>query len=164
VKAAVLTVSDRAARGEREDLSGPAVADRLRKAGWDLDRTGIVSDDQPAIEAELKKWSDEGIDLILTTGGTGFAPRDRAPEATLAVSERLAPGLPEAMRRAGAEKTPHSFLSRAVAGLRGRTLIVNLPGSPRAAVESLEAVLPALDHAVQLLREDPGAEARHGAA
>ena len=161
MKVAVLTVSDRAARGERNDLSGPAVADRLRKAGWKLDRTGIVSDDQPAIEAELKEWSNEGIDLILTTGGTGFAPRDRAPEATLAVCERLAPGLPEAMRRAGAEKTPHSLLSRAVAGIRGRTLIVNLPGSPQAAVESLEAVLPALEHAVRLLREDPAAEAGH---
>ena len=164
MKAAVLTVSDRAARGERDDLSGPAVVDRLRKAGWELVGAGIVSDDQPAIEAELTKWSEGGIDLILTTGGTGFAPRDRAPEATLAVAERLAPGLPEAMRRAGADKTPHASLSRAVAGIRGSTLIVNLPGSPRAAVESLEAVLPALEHAVRLLRDEPGAEAEHGAA
>jgi molybdenum cofactor synthesis domain-containing protein len=160
----VLTVSDRAARGEREDLSGPAVAQRVKEAGWEVSRTGIVSDDQPGIEAELKKWSGGGVDLILTTGGTGFAPRDRTPEATLAVSERLAPGLPEVMRRAGAEKTLHASLSRAVAGIRGRTLIINLPGSPTAAVESLEAVLPALEHAVRLLRDESGAEAGHGAA
>jgi len=159
VKVAVLTVSDRSARGERQDLSGPAVVDRVRRKGWELVRTGIVSDDQGAIEGELRKWTEAGIELILTTGGTGFAPRDRAPEATLAVCERLAPGIPEAMRRAGKAKTPHAILSRAVAGIRRSTLIVNLPGSPSGAVESLDAVLPALEHAVRLLREDSGAEA-----
>jgi molybdenum cofactor synthesis domain-containing protein len=161
VKVAVLTVSDRSARGERQDLSGPAVVDRVRRKGWELVRTGIVSDDQGAIEGELRKWTEAGIELILTTGGTGFAPRDRAPEATLAVCERLAPGIPEAMRRAGKAKTPHTILSRAVAGIRRGTLIVNLPGSPSGAVESLDAVLPALEHAVRLLREDSGAEAEH---
>lgn len=159
MKVAVLTVSDRSARGERQDLSGPAVVDRVRRKGWELVRTGIVSDDQGAIEGELRKWTEAGIELILTTGGTGFAPRDRAPEATLAVCERLAPGIPEAMRRAGKAKTPHAILSRAVAGIRRSTLIVNLPGSPSGAVESLDAVLPALEHAVRLLREDSGAEA-----
>jgi len=161
VKVAVLTVSDRSARGERQDLSGPAVVDRVRRKGWDLVRTGIVSDDQGAIEGELRKWTEAGIELILTTGGTGFAPRDRAPEATLAVCERLAPGIPEAMRRAGKAKTPHAILSRAVAGIRRGTLIVNLPGSPSGAIESLDAVLPALEHAVRLLREDSGAESEH---
>ena len=161
MKVAVLTVSDRSARGERQDLSGPAVVDRVRRKGWDLVRTGIVSDDQGAIEGELRKWTEAGIELILTTGGTGFAPRDRAPEATLAVCERLAPGIPEAMRRAGKAKTPHAILSRAVAGIRRGTLIVNLPGSPSGAVESLDAVLPALEHAVRLLREDSGAESEH---
>ncbi|HKY84214.1 MAG TPA: MogA/MoaB family molybdenum cofactor biosynthesis protein [Anaerolineales bacterium] len=161
MKVAVLTVSDRSARGERQDLSGPAVVDRVRRKGWDLVRTGIVSDDQGAIEGELRKWTEAGIELILTTGGTGFAPRDRAPEATLAVCERLAPGIPEAMRRAGKAKTPHAILSRAVAGIRRGTLIVNLPGSPSGAIESLDAVLPALEHAVRLLREDSGAESEH---
>ena len=161
MKVAVLTVSDRSARGERQDLSGPAVVDRVRRKGWDLVRTGIVSDDQGAIEGKLRKWTEAGIELILTTGGTGFAPRDRAPEATLAVCERLAPGIPEAMRRAGKAKTPHAILSRAVAGIRRGTLIVNLPGSPSGAIESLDAVLPALEHAVRLLREDSGAESEH---
>ncbi len=163
MKVAVLTVSDRSARGERQDLSGPAVVDRVRRKGWELVRTGIVSDDQGAIEGELKKWADGGVDLILTTGGTGFAPRDRTPEATLAVCDRLAPGIPEAMRRAGKAKTAHAILSRAAAGIRRSTLIVNLPGSPSGAVESLDAVLPALEHAVRLLREDPAAEEGHRA-
>ena len=164
MKVAVLTVSDRSARGERQDLSGPAVVDRVRRKGWDLVRTGIVSDDQGAIEGELRKWTEAGIELILTTGGTGFAPRDRAPEATLAVCERLAPGIPEAMRRAGKAKTPHAILSRAVAGIRRGTLIVNLPGSPKAVREHLEVILPVLPHAVELLREAATGEAGHRSA
>lgn len=122
----------------------------------------MVSDDAALIEATLRSWADSGeIDLILTTGGTGFAARDVTPEATLAVIERQAPGLAEVMRSSSLKVTPHAMLSRAVAGIRGRTLILNLPGSPKGAVESLQAVLPALPHAVKLLREDPSASAEH---
>jgi molybdenum cofactor synthesis domain-containing protein len=161
VRVGVLTVSDRSARGERADLSGPALVERLRDHGWPTELTAIVADDQDGIERTLAAWADSGLDLILTTGGTGFAPRDRAPEATLAVCDRMAPGLAETMRRAGAEKTPHAMLSRAAAGMRGATLIVNMPGSPRAAVESLEAILPALEHGLKLLRGEPGTESEH---
>jgi len=162
MRVAVLTVSDRSARGEREDLSGPRVQEIIRGRGWEVVEAGIVSDEQEQIEARLSAWADgEGVDLILTTGGTGFSPRDRAPEATLSVVDRLAPGLVEAMRAASLRKTAHAMLSRAVAGIRARTLIVNLPGSPRAAAENLEVILPVLPHAIALLREDPDAERGH---
>lgn len=162
MRAAILTVSDRSAQGVRPDETGPALAEMLRREGWTLALTEIVPDEQPAIEAVLRRWADGGeADLILTTGGTGLAPRDRTPEATLAVCDRLAPGLAEAMRREGAGKTVHAALSRAVAGTRGRTLIVNLPGSPRGAAEGLGVILPALDHAIRVLRDEPGAEAEH---
>jgi molybdenum cofactor synthesis domain-containing protein len=161
MRVGILTVSDRSARGEREDASGPALAAYLRDHGWPVERTAIVADDQAAIESQLVTWAADHVDLILTTGGTGFSPRDRTPEATAAVSDRMAPGLPEAMRRAGAAKTVHALLSRAAAGIRGKTLIVNLPGSPAAAVESLQAVLPALEHGLQSLRDDPASEAGH---
>ena len=161
MRVGLLTVSDRSARGEREDASGPALAAYLRDHGWPVERTAVVSDDQTGIEAQLVTWSADHLDLILTTGGTGFSPRDHAPEATTAVCDRMAPGLGEAMRRAGAEKTAHAMLSRAVAGIRGRTLIVNLPGSPTAALESLAAILPALEHGLRLLRDEPGVEAGH---
>lgn len=162
MRVAVLTVSDRSARGEREDRSGPQLARVVREQGWEVARTEVVADEQAAIVRILKAWSDSGsIDLILTTGGTGFAPRDITPEATLSVIERLAPGLVEAMRAFSLRKTPHAMLSRAVAGMRGRTLIVNLPGSPRAAIENLRVILPALPHAVALLQEDSAAEFGH---
>jgi molybdenum cofactor synthesis domain-containing protein len=161
VRVGILTVSDRSSHGEREDASGPALAAYLRDHQWPVDRMAIVSDDQTAIESQLVTWAADHVDLILTTGGTGFSPRDRTPEATAAVCDRMAPGLAEAMRRAGADKTPHAMLSRAVAGMRGTTLIVNLPGSPTAALESLQAVLPALEHGLRLLRDEPGAEAGH---
>jgi molybdenum cofactor synthesis domain-containing protein len=161
VRVGILTVSDRSARGEREDASGPALVAYLRDHGWPVERTAVVSDDQTGIESQLVTWAADHVDLILTTGGTGFSPRDHTPEATAAVCDRMAPGLAEAMRRAGAEKTPHAVLSRATAGMRGKTLIVNLPGSPSAAVDSLATILPALDHGLRLLRDEPGAEAGH---
>ncbi|MBN2264974.1 MAG: MogA/MoaB family molybdenum cofactor biosynthesis protein, partial [Candidatus Aminicenantes bacterium] len=121
-------------------------------AGYEVTRTMIVPDEPAAIRAALVAWADEGLDLVLTTGGTGFSPRDRTPEATKEVIDREAPGLPEAMRRAGAERTPTAMLSRAAAGIRGSTLIVNLPGSERGARESLAAVLPALAHGLDVLK------------
>ena len=162
MRVGVLTISDRSSRGEREDRSGPLLKELIENQGWRVVRFDVVSDDQQNIEALLLAWTDSGeVDLILTTGGTGFSSRDRAPEATLAIIERLAPGLVEAMRAASHKVTPHAMLSRAVAGIRGRTLIVNLPGSPRAVTENMEVILPALPHAIDLLREDPDAEAGH---
>ena len=160
---AVLTVSDRSARGERPDASGPRLAELVRSKGWEVIRQEVLPDDLRALREKLAQWADESVaDVILTTGGTGFAPRDVTPEATLAVIEREAPGLTEAMRAASATKSPHAVLSRARAGIRGRVVIINLPGSPQAAAQNLEVVLPVLEHAVHLLREDPGAEAGHG--
>lgn len=162
MKVAILTISDRSSRGERDDLSGPRITERVKKQGWSVVRTDVVPDDQPDIEAWLiETCNREDVDLVLTTGGTGFSPRDHAPEATLAVIERSAPGLAEAMRFASLKKTPHAMLSRGVAGIRGRTLIVNLPGSPKGAVENLEVILPVLEHAIALLRDDPNAESGH---
>ena len=152
MKVGILTASDKGARGEREDRSGPAVRELVEAAGGEVVRTVLVPDEPEAIREVLVAWSDEGLDLILTTGGTGFSPRDRTPEATRAVIEREAPGIAEAMRRAGAERTPTAILSRGVAGIRKASLIVNLPGSERGARESLAAVLPALGHGVEILK------------
>jgi molybdenum cofactor synthesis domain-containing protein len=159
---AVLTVSDRSWRGERPDASGPALIDGIKRQGWVVVRQNILPDDLTMLREILISWCDRGdMDVILTTGGTGFAPRDVTPEATRAVIEREAPGLAEVMRAASAAKSPHAMLSRAVAGIRGSVLIINLPGSPKAAVENFQVVVPALEHAVQLLREDPDAEKGH---
>jgi molybdenum cofactor synthesis domain-containing protein len=155
IRVAILTVSDRAARGEAEDLSGPAIAQIVQEQ-LQANITGrqIVADERALIEATLVAWADSaGVDLILTTGGTGFAPRDVTPEATQAVIDRPAPGIAEAMRAASLQVTPHAMLSRAVAGMRGRTLIVNLPGSPKAVRENLAVILPVLPHAVELLQQ-----------
>ena len=152
MKVGILTVSDKGARGEREDRSGPAIREMIEAAGGEVVRTGVVPDEQEEVRAALIAWSDEGLDLVLTTGGTGFSPRDWTPEATKGVIEREAPGLAEAMRRAGAEKTPTAILSRAVAGIRGGTLIVNLPGSEKAVRESLAAILTVLPHGVDILK------------
>lgn len=158
----ILTVSDRSARGERADLSGPALVALVAAQGWQVVRASILPDDLTVLRQALAAWADSGdLDVILTTGGTGFAPRDVTPEATLAVVERLAPGLAEAMRAESLKITPHAMLSRAVAGIRGKVLIINLPGSPKAAVENLQVVLPALEHALKLLRAEPDAEAGH---
>lgn len=158
----ILTVSDRSSRGERPDASGPALEDVVRTRGWAVVRHEILPDDLMTLRDALASWADSGeMDVILTTGGTGFSPRDVTPEATGAVIERSAPGLSEAMRSASLQVTPHAMLSRAASGIRGNTLIVNLPGSPKGAVENLKVILPVLPHAVQLLQEDPGAEAGH---
>ncbi len=150
--AVIITVSDRCFRGEREDLSGPALAAYVEKAGYVLLPPVLVPDEQDQIEAALIAACQADAALVLTTGGTGFAPRDVTPEATLAVCERLVPGIPEAMRAACLQITPRAMLSRSTAGIRGRSLIVNLPGSPRAAMENLEPVLPAISHGLKMLR------------
>ena len=155
-KAAVLTVSDRCSRGERLDEGGPLVAELLKNAGYEVIQTMIVPDERGRIEAALRQWCDrEPVDLIVTTGGTGFAPRDVTPEATIAVCDRLTPGIPEAMRYASLQVTNRAMLSRAAAGIRKGTLIINLPGSPKAARENLEAVLPALAHGLEMLSGRP---------
>ncbi|MGH2537438.1 MAG: MogA/MoaB family molybdenum cofactor biosynthesis protein [Candidatus Promineifilaceae bacterium] len=152
----LLTVSDRAARGEYEDQSGPFLAEELkRQTDWRLLLPAVVPDDAEAIRQALLAWCDQGADLILTTGGTGFAPRDVTPEATAAVIQRPAPGIAEALRAESLKITRHAMLSRAVAGIRGRTLIINLPGSPKAVREALGVLLPILPHALeQLLGKD----------
>jgi molybdenum cofactor synthesis domain-containing protein len=156
-RCAILTISDRGARGERRDQSGPALKTILENHGaFEIVTEGMVSDDPAGISQTLISWCDRGdIALILTTGGTGFAPRDLAPEATSAVIERPAPGFAEAMRAASLKITPHAMISRAVAGIRKSTMIINFPGSPKAARECLEVVLPALPHALEKLAGDP---------
>ncbi len=156
-KAAVLTVSDRSFQGLRPDGSGPLVASLLEGAGYEVVETAVVPDHQPDIEAALiRLCGPVRAALVVTTGGTGFSPRDVTPEATLAVCGRMVPGIPEAMRAASLAVTPRAMLSRGTAGLRGGTLIVNLPGSPKAARENLEAVLSALEHGLDMLLGGPG--------
>ncbi|MBL6961148.1 MAG: MogA/MoaB family molybdenum cofactor biosynthesis protein [Anaerolineales bacterium] len=158
----ILTVSDRSSRDERPDLSGPVLVEIVQAQGWDVVESLIVSDDLDVLRDTLILWADSSdMDLILTTGGTGFSPRDITPEATRFVVDKLAPGLAEAMRATSLEVTSHAMLSRAIAGIRGRVLIINLPGSPKAARENLEVILPVLGHAVQLLTEDAEAEVGH---
>jgi molybdopterin adenylyltransferase len=163
IRVGILTLSDRGAAGEYEDRSGPVIRDLVvERLGAEVVEYAVIPDNFEGIRATLLAWADETrLDLILTTGGTGFAPRDVTPEATRAVVEREAPGLVFAMLRDSLAVTPHAMLSRAVAGIRGRTLIVNLPGSPKAVRENLESILPALPHALDLLREAPEAEAGH---
>lgn len=162
-RAVVVTVSDRASAGVYEDETGPAVAAFLAGHGYEVAGTLVVPDDRPRIEAALKGAAEKDAALVLTCGGTGFSPRDVTPEVTEAVCERRVPGLPEAMRAASARITDRAWLSRATAGIRGRTLIVNLPGSPRAAVENLEAVVGPLAHGLDILRGGPATCAISGA-
>ena len=164
LRVGILTVSDRSWRGERPDASGPALVDAVQAEGWQVVRQMILPDDLDDLRKLLAAWADSGeIDVILTTGGTGFAPRDVTPEATQAVIERPAPGLAEAMRAASLQVTPHAMLSRATSGIRKRSLIVNLPGSPKGALENLQTIMAVLPHAAQLLQEDPQAERGHQA-
>jgi molybdenum cofactor synthesis domain-containing protein len=156
LRAAILTASDRGSRGERDDQSGPALATWLIEHGATVVAQAMLADEQPEIEALLRQWCDEGLaDLVLTTGGTGVSPRDVTPDATAMVLDRVIPGFAEAMRMASLRKTPRAVLSRAVCGVRGRTLVLNLPGSPTAAVENLSAIWEAVPHAVSKIQGDP---------
>lgn len=163
IRVGILTLSDRGAAGEYEDRSGPVIRDLVvERLGAEVIEYAVIPDEYERIRDTLVAWVDESrLSLILTTGGTGFASRDVTPEATRAVIEREAPGLVFAMLRDSLSVTPHAMLTRGVAGIRGRTLIVNLPGSPKAVRENLESILPALPHALELLRKAPGAEAGH---
>jgi molybdopterin adenylyltransferase len=153
MRAAVVTASDKASAGIREDASGPVLVELLRELGAEVAPAYVVPDEQSQMEALLSTLADDGdVDVVLTTGGTGLAARDRTPEATLAIADRLVPGFPEAMRAASLAVTPHAMLSRAVAVVRGRTLIINMPGSPKACREHFAVVAPALRHAVETLR------------
>lgn len=155
MKAGILTISDRSSRGERQDLGGPALLAWLAERGIETARQGVVADEADAIADALRQWADEGsLDIILTTGGTGVSPRDVTPEATLQVLDRVIPGFGEWMRAESMKKTPMAILSRAVAGIRGQTLIINLPGSPKGAIENLDAVWGAVPHAVAKIQGD----------
>ena len=154
LSAAVLTLSDQGAAGRREDTSGPAIRNRLAELGIVVSDHAIQSDDPDGIADRLRQWVADGVSLIVTTGGTGFGPRDNTPEATRRVIERDAPGLAELMRAEGLRQTPMAALSRGVCGIAGRTLIVNLPGSERAVRENLDALAPVLPHALQLIAGD----------
>jgi len=152
MRVAILTISDTVSRGERPDRSGPAVRERCAKLEWKIVIEEILPDDRAKLSARLARLADAGdVDAILTTGGTGLGPRDVTPEATKEICEKLVPGLSELMRERGRQSTPRAVLSRAVAGVRGSVLIVNLPGSPKGAVESLDAVADLLPHAVEVL-------------
>ena len=155
ISAGVITVSDKGSRGEREDKSGMEVVNLLKGIGADIVQTAIIPDEVDQIKKILVEYADiRNLDLIITTGGTGVSPRDVTPDATLAVIDKEVPGMAEAMRRESAAITPHAMISRAVAGIRGRSLIINLPGSPRGVRENLAVILPALKHAVEKIKGD----------
>ena len=152
----VITVSDKGSRGEREDLSGRAVIRILADLSIRVDAYEIIPDEKEAIRDKIREYADrKHLDLVVTTGGTGVSPRDVTPDATLEILEKELPGMAEAMRRKSMEKTPHAMISRAVAGIRGQCLIINLPGSPKGARENLEVILPALKHAIEKIKGDP---------
>lgn len=152
LRVAVITISDSVSSGKSEDRSGPAVIARCRKLGWEIKSSLIIPDDPPSIRQQLRELADSGrLDLILTTGGTGLSPRDSTPEATMAIADRLIPGFAEEMRRKGMERTPRAILSRAVAAVRNKSLILNLPGSPKGAVESLDALADLLPHSIAII-------------
>ncbi len=158
---AILTISDKGSRGEREDRGGPVIQQAVVELGGEVAAYEIVPDEKERIQEKIVAWADQlGVDAVLTTGGTGLAPRDVTPTATLEVIDYEVPGIPEAMRAESLKKTPNAMLSRMVAGVRGRTLVVNLPGSPRAVQECLEVIKPALPHALETLRGEVGDHAR----
>lgn len=162
VEVGILTVSDRAYSGEYLDKSGPLITNILsRRLGWSSFEQAIVSDDLSDISEQLEAWVNQGLHLILTTGGTGFSPRDMTPEATLQIITRQAPGIVEALRQASLQITQHAMLSRAVAGICKSTLIVNLPGSPKAVKENLDVLIPVLPHAITLISGNTEAESGH---
>jgi len=152
LRVAVITISDSVSAGKNEDKSGPAIVARCRELGWEIKSNMVIPDDPPSIREQLREFADSGrVDLILTTGGTGLSPRDSTPEATTVIADRLVPGFPQEMRRKGMEKTPRAILSRAVAAVRHKSLILNLPGSPKGAVESLDALADLLPHSVAII-------------
>ncbi|HKZ44715.1 MAG TPA: MogA/MoaB family molybdenum cofactor biosynthesis protein [Anaerolineales bacterium] len=158
----IITTSDRSFTGNREDLTTSAVADEISAVNWIVIKHIVIPDDLEVIKKTLLNWLQlADLDVIFTTGGTGFTPRDNTPEATLAVIERNAPGLAEGMRLRSLEFTPHAMLSRGVAGIHGKVLIINLPGSPKAAVENFKIIQPILEHAVELIHNDENAEDHH---
>jgi molybdopterin adenylyltransferase len=157
IRVGVITISDRGYQGEREDASGEVIREMMRGLGAEVAFSTVVPDEQEEIKRVLIQGADEmGLDLIVTTGGTGVSPRDVTPDATREVIEREIPGFAEAMRMEGLKKTPHAMISRALCGVRGRTLIVNLPGSPKAVREGLEVILPTIPHTVAKIQGDPG--------
>jgi molybdopterin adenylyltransferase len=152
MRVAILTISDSVSRGEREDLSGPALVERCRQLGWEVSSALRCPDDTAEVRSQLRTVADSGrVDVLLTTGGTGLGPRDNTPEATLATADRTIPGIAEEIRRKGVQTTPTAMLSRGVAVVRHKTIIINLPGSPKGAVESLDAIAHLLPHAVEVL-------------
>jgi molybdenum cofactor synthesis domain-containing protein len=152
MRVAVITISDSVARGERADASGPALVARCQELGWPVTSTHIIADDMSQIQNILRRLVDqEQMDMVLTAGGTGLGPRDVTPEATQAIADKMIPGFAEQMRRQGLEKTPRAILSRSAAAIRGSTLILNFPGSPKGAVESLDAVAALIPHAIQII-------------
>ncbi|MEN6481677.1 MAG: MogA/MoaB family molybdenum cofactor biosynthesis protein [Anaerolineaceae bacterium] len=162
IKFGVLTISDRSSQGIRPDSSGPALVDAIQKEGWEAKQSKIIPDEIGEIKNTLIDWcKDSDFDIILTTGGTGFAPRDITPEATLAVLEKQTPGIVEAIRSESMKITKHAMLSRAVAGIRNKTLIINFPGSPKAAIENFNFIKSILPHAVELIQNSPTSEQHH---
>lgn len=157
IKVGIITASDKGSRGEREDLSAGVIAELMAQIGGQVESYAIVPDEQSLLEAKLLEYCDHlGLDLVLTTGGTGFATRDVTPEATVAVAEKLVPGIGEVMRSVSLKVTPKGMLSRGIAAIRKETLIINLPGSPKAVRECLEAILPALPHGIEILKGEAG--------
>jgi molybdenum cofactor synthesis domain-containing protein len=162
IKVGILTVSDRSFSNHRPDLSGPALINFVDSLNWEVVAKRIVPDELDQISSTLIEWTDSGnINLILTTGGTGFSPRDITPEATLKVVQRLAPGLAEVMRFTSLQKTPHAMLTRSICGIRDLTIIINLPGNPKAAVENLQSIQSVLPHAIELLLGSAASESHH---